>query len=44
MALESGWLEILYALVSLRDKEKPQVRLFHIMESGDIVEEEFEIT
>jgi proteasome lid subunit RPN8/RPN11 len=44
MALESGWLDILYALVSLQDKENPQVRLFHIMESGDIVEEDFEVT
>jgi proteasome lid subunit RPN8/RPN11 len=39
MALESGWLEIYYVLVTLEDKENPALRAFHITEGGDIVEE-----
>ena len=42
MALESGWLEIYYVLVTLEDKENPGVRAFHITENGDIVEEGIE--
>ena len=41
LALESGWLDVFYVLVSLADKQDPQIRAFHIGESGDIVEEKF---
>ena len=43
MALQSGWLEIYYVLVSLEDRADPQMRAFHIDEGGSIVEEAFEI-
>ena len=43
MALESGWLDVYYVLVSLENETTPQIRAFHIQESGDIVEEEFEL-
>ena len=43
MALQSGWLEIYYVLVSLEDRTDPQIRAYHIDESGGIVEENFEI-
>ena len=43
MALESGWLDVYYVLVSLENETDPQIRAFHIQESGDIVEEEFEV-
>ena len=39
LALESGWLDVFYVLVSLADKQDPQIRVFHIGEGGDIVEE-----
>ena len=46
MAQQSGWLgnDIYYILVSLEDKASPQIRAFRIMESGDIVEQDFSIT
>ena len=44
MALESGWLDIYYLLVSLENKASPSVRAFRIQDSGDIREEEFEVT
>ena len=43
MALESGWLDVYYVLVSLENETSSQIRAFHIQESGDIVEEEFEV-
>lgn len=43
MALESGWLDVYYILVSLEEETNPQVRAFHIAESGDIIEEEFQL-
>ena len=43
MALESGWLDVYYILVSLEEQTNPQVRAFHIVESGDIIEEEFQM-
>ncbi|MCH8206121.1 MAG: M67 family metallopeptidase [Chloroflexi bacterium] len=43
MALESGWLDLYYVLVSLEDKEEPDLRAFHIQESGQIVEDELEV-
>ena len=38
MALESGWLDVHYLLVSLRDEQDPQIRAFNIEEDGSIVE------
>ena len=43
MALESGWLEVHYVLVSLEDKANPKIKAFHIDETGDIVEEELKV-
>lgn len=46
MAKESGWFDdaIYYILISLEDKASPQIRAFRIMESGEIVEQDFAIT
>jgi proteasome lid subunit RPN8/RPN11 len=44
LAVESGWLDIAYVLVSLEHKGAPQIRAFHITESGDIVEDELEVS
>ena len=41
MALESGWLDIYYILVSLEDRASPHIRAFHIKDDGNIVEEDF---
>ena len=44
MAQESGWLDVYYVLVSLQSKDNPEIKAFHITESGDIVEEELRIS
>ena len=44
MALESGWLDVYYVLVSLEVRSNPQIRAFHIGETGDILEQEFQAT
>jgi proteasome lid subunit RPN8/RPN11 len=43
MALQSGWLEVYYVLVSLEDPAAPQIRAFHIDEDGEVEEEAPEI-
>ena len=43
MALQSGWLDIFYVLVSLEESADPQLRAFHIEDTGDIVEEELQV-
>ena len=43
MALQSGWLDIYYVLVSLEDRDDPQIGAFHIDERGGVTEEAFEI-
>ena len=43
MAQQSGYFEVYYILVSLEDHDAPQIRAFHIAESGDIVEEQFAV-
>ena len=43
MAQESGWLDILYILVSLEDKASPLIKAFYIRDNGEIVEERFRI-
>ena len=44
MALQLGWPGIYYVLVSLENKDDPQIRAFHIDDTGEIVEKEFQIT
>ena len=43
MALQSGWLDIFYVLVSLEESAAAQLRAFHIEDAGGIVEEEFQV-
>jgi len=43
MALESGWVDVYYVLVSLENKASPLVRAFHISDTGEIQQEEFEV-
>jgi proteasome lid subunit RPN8/RPN11 len=43
MALESGWLDLYYVLVSLENKERPDLRAFHIHESSQIVEDRVKV-
>lgn len=43
MALQSGWLTVYYVVVSLENRDQPQIRAFHIEDSGGVVEEEFEL-
>ena len=42
MALQSGYLDVHYVLVSLESKVEPQVRAFRIDEAGNITEDEIE--
>ena len=42
MALQSGWLDLYYVVVSLEDKKSPQVRAFTIEDSGAVMQREFE--
>ena len=41
---EAMWPKACYILVSLEDKEKPDVRAFRILDGGSIVEEELRVT
>ena len=43
MALESGWLDPYYLLVSLQDEQEPEVRLYRIAPDGNILERDFRI-
>ena len=43
MALESGWLDVYYLLVSLEDNSSPHIRAFRIRDDGNVVEEEFQV-
>ena len=42
MAVESGWVDFCYVLVSL-EKQDPEVRFYMVDAKGDISNEEFEI-
>ena len=42
MAVESGWVDFCYFLVSL-EKQEPEVRFYMVDAKGDISNEEFEI-
>ena len=43
LAVESWMLDVSYVLVSLERRDAPQIRAFHITESGDILEDELEV-
>ena len=43
MALDSGWLDIRYVLVSLEEKDSPQIRAFRLGGDGEIAESEIDI-
>ena len=43
MALQSGYLMVYYILISLRDKNFPEICMFQIGESGEIEEVKFEV-
>ncbi len=43
MALQSGYFDFYYVLVSLESKKVPQIRAFNIAETGEIEEREFRI-
>jgi proteasome lid subunit RPN8/RPN11 len=43
MALQSGYLEVYYVLVSLENKAEPRIRAFRIDEDGAITEHELRI-
>lgn len=43
MALESGWLDPYYMLVSLEDEQAPKIRLYRISPEGGIIEREFTV-
>ena len=43
MALESGWLDPYYMLVSLEKKSDPDVRLYRITPDGVILEKDFKV-
>ena len=43
MALQSGWLDVGYVLVSLENREDPQIRAFRISEAGDVQEQQIEV-
>ena len=42
MALQSGYLDLHYVLVSLENKAEPQIRAYRIDEAGNITDEEIE--
>ena len=43
MALQSGWLDIIYILVSLEDKLNPVVKSYSISETGEISEQSIQV-
>ncbi len=43
MAMESGWLDPFYILVSLENNESPEVLLYRITPEGEIVEAELRV-
>jgi proteasome lid subunit RPN8/RPN11 len=43
MAIQSGWLDVTYFVVSLKRENQPGVRAFRITHKGEIVEQEFEV-
>ena len=43
MAVESGWVDFCYVLISLEDEDKPVVRFYVIDSDGEVLEEETQI-
>ena len=43
MALQSGWLDVCYVLVSLEDRDDPRIRAFRIDEAGNVTEGDLEV-
>ena len=43
MALQSGWLDVCYVLVSLENRKDPQIRAFRISEDGDVEEQQIQV-
>ena len=43
MAVESGWLDVYYVLVTLESRSKPPIRAFHISDTGEVEEEGLEV-
>ena len=43
MAVESGWVDFCYVLVSLEDEDKPVVRFYVIDSDGEVLDEETQI-
>lgn len=43
MALQSGWLDIYYIVISLENISNPDLKAFHIDNTGTIVEKKFQI-
>ena len=43
MAVESGWVDFCYVLVSLEDEDKPGVRFYVIDSNGEVLDEETQI-
>ena len=43
MALDSGWLNVYYVLVSLMNKADPAIRAFRITPEGEVTEEELRV-
>tara|TARA_Y100001934_G_C12366237_1_gene783632 strand:+ start:2152 stop:2565 length:414 start_codon:yes stop_codon:yes gene_type:complete len=43
MAVESGWVDFCYVLVSLEDDDKPVVRFYVIDSDGEVLDEETQI-
>ena len=43
MALQSGWLDVCYVLLSLENRAEAEIRAFYIDEAGGITEEECQV-
>jgi hypothetical protein len=43
MAVESGWVDFAYALVSLEEKDKPKVNFFMIDSEGTVIPEDYAV-
>ncbi len=43
MAVDNGWLNVKYVLISLMDKTNPIVKVFRITSEGKIIEEGLEV-
>ena len=43
MAVESGWVDFCYVLISLEDEDKPVVQFYVIDSNGEVLDEETQI-